>query len=360
MSEIEARLRDEHWLDLDHSDRFKEPVEDALTFFFERQEVPPAIAKRPIMDFLSDQIFLAIDDIPQRYPVFGVACLLAVYLPNFVLRALLSDPPNRSGSRRSERQDLITSFLSSSGEMSASISVTNFLGGYAEGYSHDREKNKAIGAAVESVLFDARFRALYYQWQLVNVRIKEDLARRFSDVAQDRSTERRDESLDLSARAEKLIDAIESGSWRAGLVGYSTGMALLRMVQSTVDRAYSTMSFAEAIAARGVEGFATGVAACVGVVFLICQAMMGGAFSLITNAYAQTTGSTQKFVPPVGLPLSVWVPMLIGFYVFLLAVLIVFLWKGYLASSKNQKAASFIDRFGTLALGVFLGKITGP
>jgi hypothetical protein len=51
--------------------------------------------------------------------------------------------------------------------------------------------------------------------------------------------------------------------------------------------------------------------------------------------------------------------MVIGFYLFLLAVLVVFLYKGYLASPKSEKAAAFIDRFGTLALGVLPGKVTG-
>lgn len=346
------------WFSLFKRDRPHASVSMTLEFFFRRDEFPAQLRDEEIAQFLERRITTPVEGTTIDNYVYGIACVLALSLPDPVLRVLRSKPDDRGS------LSVLDAFLVHGYDSHhLSTVIFQFFNIYRtepDGFDNPEDTLQAISDAVDQILADGIYRALYFAWQISKDRVEHHFRESQVDAPADMPSDGLGGLFSppfLSGIAEEDAEAAAS----AFSPGYARSRWSLKAAQDDVEQAYAPLTFKDAIAARGSEGFLIGLCACVGALVLLINALTSGGLSLIANAHAQTaTGApSHEFTPPVGLPLSVWVPMVIGFYLFLLAVLVVFLYKGYLASPKSEKAAAFIDRFGTLALGVLPGKVTG-
>ncbi|SAK59438.1 hypothetical protein AWB81_01845 [Caballeronia arationis] len=334
--------RDPEWLLMSSEEKMEASLSEALQFFYTIDELPITTPKvKNYLVFLSDS---PIEE-PSDYE-YGIACVLALHFPNFLLRGISSNSDRERLAEIRERilypflehlydAEAITSTLAeyvgaNFGDVRAQIGVTQF--------SYD-----SLSALVKGIFEDTNFKIFRASLQ----------------AAMALKPESNKHERDFGGLEEILLERI--GNRAEGSQNYPEYLGKLRRAEYLVERSYSNLTLRMALHFRGHEGFSGAVLGGLGLLLLILNQITGASFGLIPSAYAQSGAPPNKvgFTPPLGIPPSFWVWMVVGFYAFLLSVLIVFLWKGYLATPKSEKAASFIDRFGTLALGVFLGKVTG-
>jgi hypothetical protein len=75
---------------------------------------------------------------------------------------------------------------------------------------------------------------------------------------------------------------------------------------------------------------------------------------LTSEAYAQATATPVKaFTPPIGLPQEIYNIVILALFVVLLLIIGALVWAGFLAKSKNARAAVLIEHFSTFLLGAF-------
>jgi hypothetical protein len=335
----EAKLSAD-WLLLSREERLRVSVLRALEFFYPH-DFPPSlkvlesIPVRQAVDMVLEENRTDLDRQSLR---LAFECILALHLPARLLELM------RYGSAYAPRgllENLIQEFVDRTmtpgypEDISLAKAIESFWSKLVPQLPVDA--GDAIRKSTRALTRDpyyVGFRAV--QTRAINAQQQNELRREISEEAP--HTDRVPTSVDR----------------------YRRSVAKRANVQEIVEANYSLLSFREAIAVRGIDGFAAGLVGCLTTLFLLVSTISRSPLSPISVAFAQTSNPIKSTSTlPLNLPLSVWVPMVIGFYVFLLVVLIVFLWKGYLAKSKSDKAAAFIDRFGTLALGVFLGKVSG-
>jgi len=138
--------------------------------------------------------------------------------------------------------------------------------------------------------------------------------------------------------------------------------------QRQADHVYSRLSVREVIEVRGFNGFAVSVLGVLAIILWAAQLVPGLTASLIASAHAQenrtvnvdkVAGNLKGFVPPLGLSIGVWNGMVVVTFGVLITIALAFLWKGYFAKTKSEKAARFLEHFATLVLGAFFGKGIG-
>lgn len=343
MSEVpEEKLHGSHgsdWFSLLPSERRRERAGIALEFFYYKHEIPEEIRNLPIDTFLRFQLTKSTLGEDYRYAIYAIACVIALYLPYFVLRSLQYDPNKLKVSEEDwdhERKNLLEKIITDGFDLNH--------GGIAK----DISEFCMLGPASLTIpeVLSATSYAAFAIWQ-------DDTFKsliRLIPSSQKEGKDKNDET--------PFSDLEQESNYPQE---YRLSLGRLRRAEVDAERSYSRLTFRTALYLRGGEGFILSVMGGIGLLVLIINTLTEGKFSPVSYAYGQTTTGSPKgqFVPPLGLPISTWVLMVVGFYLFLLAVLVVFLWKGYLATPKSEKAANFIDRFGTLALGVFLGKVTG-
>lgn len=164
-----------------------------------------------------------------------------------------------------------------------------------------------------------------------------------------------------------IIEEIDASSNASDQDVVQTYISMKRRVehqQTQSDIAYSRLSTKEVLQVRGIDRFAVSVFGILAIITWAAQLVPGLAITLIASAHAKGHGTTASVNAtgdadtPLGLPSIIWNGMEIVIFVVFITISLAFLWKGYFAKSKSEKAANFIDRFATLALGVFLGKNT--
>ncbi|MFM0330121.1 hypothetical protein [Paraburkholderia strydomiana] len=133
-------------------------------------------------------------------------------------------------------------------------------------------------------------------------------------------------------------------------------------VSSWDDRsaaAYSKLSTKDAVLVRGVDRFVTAV---LGTLSLIVWALqLAPSLWLMSTAHAEATvaaptpSPTKPFTPPLGISPAIWSTMVLAAFALLMTFAALAIWQGYFARKKNERAARFAERFGTLLLGAFFG-----
>jgi len=163
----------------------------------------------------------------------------------------------------------------------------------------------------------------------------------------------------VGGAAEAAVAIIQ---WRTSQQRLQRYAAVLREAQE----AYAALTIKEALLVRNPINLAiVFVSICWGVWNLVSYAATTLLPSARASAMVDMVAATQlsprspetaQFIPPLGLPLLWFNIMMTVLFGISMLVLIVFIYKGYFATTKSPKAANAIEHFCTLVLGVFLGK----
>jgi hypothetical protein len=134
-----------------------------------------------------------------------------------------------------------------------------------------------------------------------------------------------------------------------------TAVENYKILSARLEETYSRLTSRDAILQRGLASF-------IPVVFSICwmaweisvQApkMMQTSGLFISIANAATAG---EFKPPLGLSQPIFTVIVCLFAALLLLLIVALTWAGFFASRKSVKAATIVEHFGSLLLGVFFG-----
>jgi hypothetical protein len=132
--------------------------------------------------------------------------------------------------------------------------------------------------------------------------------------------------------------------------------------RSSLDTIYTSLTFADAVKARGVP---SAIAICATFSLLLIQTWKQVrhvyphlAMALTSEAYAQaavTATPARAFTPPLGLPQDIYNIVILVLLLILLLIIGALVWAGCLAKSKNVRAAALVEHFSTFLLGAFLG-----
>jgi hypothetical protein len=338
------------------SERREQTVPEALKYFYGANELGRMPEGLKISTFVKRILETGLD-LPNAYD-YGTICLLAVYLPDPVLDVLDPDqvsPENREvwNSRRESLREWILRERTNRDGIYRNL--LTFCQSRRRDFD-DRDEYK-LRVAIDRFAADPDYVALLRRAQRQEERSEERrLAEAREAVPQYAELERATVMLE-KARAEQEAKAMRAASINGShLSEYEESVRMADRADSSVELAFARLSFQEVIAARGSGGLTTALAASVGILVLFVLDVVPPAFAAETTFGA---GAKTSFVPPLGLPLSIWILMVTGFYLLLLVVIGISIYAGYFAEKKNIKAAAFADGFGKLALGVFLGKVSG-
>jgi hypothetical protein len=168
---------------------------------------------------------------------------------------------------------------------------------------------------------------------------------------------------ELLAKPTVAVNPFHVAGMTVDMQAYLAAKAGLVEHQLQADLSYSRLSLSEVLRVRGVDRFVMSVLGVLAAIALAIQSVPGLAVTLISSARAQEGGvatsgsaSSKPFVPPLGLSLEIWRPMVVVMFALLVMIAIAFLWKGYFAKTKSEKAAGWVDRFGTVLIGALIGK----
>ncbi|WP_062609673.1 hypothetical protein [Caballeronia calidae] len=330
-------------------ERREQTVPEALKYFYDVRPFAHMLEDRRISTFVEGMI--ADGNAPPTAYNYGTMCLLAVYLPDRVLEVLDPDhvPEDNWWDWSNSREEARLKILDARMDRDAIWQVlTEFCMQHRADFI-ERDISE-LRSAIDKMLTDPQYLSVAtailktnHRERLENARLRgrEDVRIGIPSIdaadipGEMFNTRSRDAiSLDLYQKAVRYADYADA----------------------RVQEEFSKLSFQGVLATRGTSGLIITVAACLGIFILL-------AFEVIPSAFAadssSAVGSKTPFVPPLGLPLSVWVVMVAGFYLLLVVMVVVSIHAGYFAEKKNIKAAAFADGFGKLALGIFLGKISG-
>jgi uncharacterized protein YjbI with pentapeptide repeats len=155
--------------------------------------------------------------------------------------------------------------------------------------------------------------------------------------------------------------------WSDHLEGTSfteaVGLSSLRdRAQSLLNTSYSSLTFWEAVSARGFSRILPAIFSLAWLVSLLPQfvsSVFPAVGSLIPAALAAPSGSntpkSDTFIPPLGLSQQLFNVVVLMFVVVMVCSIGVLLWAGFVAKKKNQKAAALVEHFGSFLLGAFFG-----
>lgn len=124
-----------------------------------------------------------------------------------------------------------------------------------------------------------------------------------------------------------------------------------------LGQSYSRLSVGDAITQRGLANFIPVVFSIIWITWeLLVRAprliQMTDLFVSTANA---ATAANGDFTPPLGLSQTIFTVIVCLFAVLLLFLIIALTWAGFFAPKKSVKAATIVEHFGSLLLGVFFG-----
>jgi hypothetical protein len=156
------RLRDVDWFSLSKRDRPHASVSMALEFFFRRDEFPAQLRDEEIAQFLERRITTPVEGTTIDNYVYGIACVLALSFPDPVLRVLRSKPDDRGS------LSVLDAFLVHGYDSHhLSTVIFQFFNIYRtepDGFDNPEDTLQAISDAVDQILADGIYRALYFAW----------------------------------------------------------------------------------------------------------------------------------------------------------------------------------------------------
>jgi uncharacterized protein YjbI with pentapeptide repeats len=127
-----------------------------------------------------------------------------------------------------------------------------------------------------------------------------------------------------------------------------------------IDRLYGGLSTSEAIKTRGVSRFTPVVFSLGWLSYELLRVFPKATAHLhaflISPARAQDAKSAAgSFIPPLGLSQSLFDVMVFIFVLVMVGTIATLLWSGFIAKTKNAKAAAIVEHFGSFLLGAFFG-----
>jgi hypothetical protein len=124
-----------------------------------------------------------------------------------------------------------------------------------------------------------------------------------------------------------------------------------RLLDNERDVAYSGLPSNDAIRIRGAGYF---IPVAFSLAWLFWEAA-NRSVSLFVGIAGAATPESADFKPPLGLSQTTFSVIVCMFAALLFFLIIALAWKGYFAEKKSTKAATLVEHFGSLMLGVFFG-----
>jgi hypothetical protein len=343
-----------NWLDLDPIDRWKANAAEVLRLFRSNQDVFQIDLTveeylRSLMETLPHYDASAYDE--------GIIMMMGFYTPNFVLEPLFSNLTGDSAWEIS-RMNLISD-LRTQVDLSLMLdSVMEFVARFTPRNVPKPRDDEVwlLQDGLEKLTKDFWFRFLALL--ATHARLKHEL----------KSLNRANPHARISSNGSPHLDAPElqatdaqSEEQLSAVIRYITAKKEMSKRKEEAEQAYIHLSYRDVVKVRGKNDFIRGLYAAIALLYCITATLAGGWTNVISRARAEAISSDVEhhFSPPLGIPLTTWTGMVIVFYLYILVVISVFLWKGYVAKEKSETAAEMVKNIASLAIGVFFGKVSG-
>jgi hypothetical protein len=147
---------------------------------------------------------------------------------------------------------------------------------------------------------------------------------------------------------------------RADFTNTSGTRVIYFAAQYQMERIYAMSGFLDAIFSRGLPRIIPPLFSLAWLLYnlphLVISAFPRFAASFITEAIAAPgQASSASFQPPLGLSQNLFDIIVFVFVVAMIGIIATLLYSGFLAKTKNVKAANLVEHFGTFLLGAFFG-----
>jgi hypothetical protein len=138
------------------------------------------------------------------------------------------------------------------------------------------------------------------------------------------------------------------------------GLAAYKTRETELEQAYAKLSFADAIRVRGAFRLIPVLVSCGWLIYLIFRqgpdVLSALAGLVLRAAYAaQPAEAASTFTPPLGLPQSIFNIIVLVFVGAAVCIIGVLLYAGFIAKTKNVKAAALVEHMCGFIVGVLFG-----
>lgn len=374
MPNIVLGNRNSDWLELTHQERENEPLSRVFDFFPRRDSLYEH-ATISIRNFLN-LILKTTSDNSREVSELGIAALLALDLPNFILKCLRQNL-NEVSNWYPAREEMPKVFRTNHRDQNFLISyLTSFSRKFDPDFhsgfrSTDDKRTSEVIDSVWHITHDADFVALAttgdgsIKSMFDGLDSSVHIVGRREPMIEPGVTSR---GLDVIAEDEfdkyriKEEDTPDSAASKKAL--YVTTQLTRQLARAESEAAYAALSNTEAWEMRGKKHLPYIVLSYAGLFWCLLSSIFGKSLMLISLAHAQASqaqGASQVegglSHPPLGLNPIVWQCMSVVFFLWVIATLSVFLWKGYLAKEKSETAADTVKNLLVMGIGLFFGKV---
>lgn len=348
MSEVESQLAP-NWLSMSESMRWESDFGIALGFFWSgERESRRVYGSLSVESYVTREAQWPVLDEPDFY-YDAIACILAVHLPDFVLLSLSTNLTGSEEWQNARKQLLASVNVTQRGLHDISLEIDAF----SAKFSPDRE--------------NANLRTHYARQELIQislVKVYEDPRFRIASLsALLTSRAETSESLGHEKGTKNLNPQVAAESPSSSIERYTLARQELAIKKREASDAYATFSVPEVLVVRGRRDLIGAVVAWLALFYCLVVTISGRSISFISQARGEVSTSPSEHhafqLPPLGLSQTIWTVMVVVFYLYLITVLSVFLWKGYLAKEKSETAADVVKSLVSIGVGVFFGKIAG-
>jgi hypothetical protein len=357
MSEVIEEVQNPDWLTLSRVEREKASMAIALEFFYSEEEAKK-LEDDVVKYYLSRMLSLPVNGATSEYR-YAMAAYLAMSLPEFFLE-LLREYLRATGDSASTRK-IVDAFCKNGFLLDDLMMVLEYFclektDINSDGYAWSSMRRELRGSVLSLITEDYEFKAL-------------NLACVLSEQLQ--SVPTNDPRQDISQTSSPALsdplhptlpkDSSDNPTQLGGLKGYLKTQAELRATRKKSEREYAGLSNSEATSLLTRKDIFLTAVAYLGLLYCILSTALDGNFRFISFAHGEPTSTVSeehRVFPPFGLSQTVWSWMVTVFFAYIMLVLTVFLYKGYLAKEKSETAADVVKSLIVMGIGLFFGRVT--